>query len=208
MYPVVDEVGEAITVAVDLDAAELDDSLVPLHDPPHPALVATLVDDVLDRPFDLAAAYDTPYDCRGYRLPTEAEWEYVARAGTTTATYNHDLDDGYHLCQMPNLVLDPIAWFCGNSEGRSHEVGTREPNDWGLYDVLGNVWEWCHDWYGAYLGVSGIDPTGPSAGSLRVGRGGSWRNRARDTTAAYRFNYSPGRSVNSFGFRPLRSLVP
>lgn len=143
-------------------------------------------------------------DCPGYHLPTEAEWEYAARAGTTTATYNGDLSGDPFLC-MPSTVLDPIAWYCGNSGHTTHEVGTRQANAWGLYDLLGNVWEWCHDWYKDYPGGPVTDPTGPVAGSLRVDRGGSWNFHARFIRAAFRGGNTPGGRFDSLGFRPSRS---
>jgi formylglycine-generating enzyme required for sulfatase activity len=149
-----------------------------------------------------AAAYASPYDCPGYRLPTEAEWEYAARAGTTTATYNGDLD--VTDCSS-STVLDPIAWYCGNSGGETHEVGTLDANAWGLYDMLGNVWEWCHDWYDDYPSGSVTDPWGSGAGSYRVIRGGSWYSDAGGTRAAGRNGVTPGVRNSDIGFRPVRS---
>lgn len=142
-------------------------------------------------------------DCPGYRLPTEAEWEYAARAGTTTVTYNGDLwSDG---CVEP--VLEPIAWFCGNSGYQTHPVATKSANAWGLHDMLGNVFEWVHDWYGPY-GGDAFGPTGPSNGEIRVVRGGSWLNPAPIVRAAHRFYFPPdyrGQDLG-VGFRPARTM--
>ncbi len=153
------------------------------------------------------AVYATPYDCPGYRLPTEAEWEYAARAGTITATYNGDVDDNHLACEQPNDVLDPIAWICGNSGDTTHAVGTRAPNDWDLYDMLGNVFEWCHDLSDDYPAESATDPWGPRVGFARVLRGGSWFFYAGDTRAARRATQWPdARYMKSQGFRLVRSL--
>ncbi len=154
--------------------------------------------------------------CRGYRLPTESEWEYAARAGTTVGTYNgtSSITD----CTTPNGVLDAIAWWKGNScttppstdcSGgigcKPQAVKGKQPNGWGLYDMLGNVWEWCWDWYGTYPGTAS-DPTGPSTGSFRVRRGGSWYNDAGLTRAAKRRWGDPGDRRVNLGFRPARSV--
>lgn len=109
-----------------------------------------------------------PYNCSGYRLPTEAEWEYAYRAGTTTAFYNGGITETE--CGLdPNL--DAIGWYCGNTS-TIREVGQKEPNAWNLYDMAGNVAEWTWDWYGPYPGVV-TDPLGPLDGTARVRRGGS-----------------------------------
>lgn len=126
-----------------------------------------------------------------FRLPTEAEWEYACRAGTTSATYGN---------------LDDVAWYENNSGKETHPVGQKQPNAWGLYDMLGNVWEWCQDWYGGYPDGDVIDPVGPSSGSYRVSRGGSWFTDARRVRAAYRNYVAPGDRVDYLGFRLARSL--
>jgi formylglycine-generating enzyme required for sulfatase activity len=144
--------------------------------------------------------------CTGYRLPTEAEWEYAARAGTTTSTYNGTIDAEHLYCEQPNPVLDPIAWFCGNSGGTTHPVKQKQPNAWGLHDMLGNVWEWCWDWYDSYPGGAVTDPTGPGTGSDRVFRGGSWYDFARFVRAALRVWDDPGYRGDYLGFRPARSI--
>ncbi len=125
-----------------------------------------------------------------YRLPTEAEWEYAARAGSTTPYANDN-------------TLDVMGWYSVNSGSTSHEVAQKTSNDWGLYDMHGNVWEWCSDWYGAYTGGE-TDPTGPLSGSYRVFRGGSWYCSAGDCRSAYRFLYFPGSRYGIMGFRLSR----
>ena len=123
---------------------------------------------------------------RKYRLPTEAEWEYAARAGTTGA-YAGDLNS--------------MAWYYNNSGGKTHAVGDKEHNAWGLYDMHGNVWEWCQDWKGDYPSGSVTDPTGPSSGSNRVIRGGGWGNGAWNCRSADRDWYVPGFRDDNLGFR-------
>ena len=129
--------------------------------------------------------------CKGYRLPTEAEWEYAARAGTTGARYGE---------------LDKIAWYKSNSGSKTHAVGGKQPNKWGLHDMLGNVYEWTWDWYGPYSAGSQQDPVGPASGSHRVCRGCSWYRAARGCRAAGRSSYAPSRRLHSLGFRPARSV--
>jgi formylglycine-generating enzyme required for sulfatase activity len=125
-------------------------------------------------------------------LPTEAQWEYAARAGETGA--------------YSGGTLDEVAWYDGNSERKKHPVRTKKPNAWGLYDMLGNVWEWCADCYEEEL-EGGIDP-GASSGSIRVARGGSWRDGAIFCRVASRLDYGQSYAVDSIGFRVARSSVP
>jgi formylglycine-generating enzyme required for sulfatase activity len=142
--------------------------------------------------------------CTGYRLPTEAEWEYAARAGTAAATYNGTSVST--LCETPNPVLDPIAWFCGNRPILSVQpVKGKRANAWGLYDMLGNVQEWCWDWYGAYPTGTLTDPTGTTAGTERVGRGGSWANNAYWVRSAVRAKGPPSEGGYRGGFRTIRA---
>ncbi len=130
-----------------------------------------------------------------YRLPTEAEWEYAARAGTTTRLSYGD-DPGY-------TKLGDYAWYSANTANTTHPVGQKLANAWGLYDMAGNVWEWCLDWTGTYPGGSVTDPRGPASGSGRVVRGGGWWILgAWDCRSARRGNDFPDDRINSvLGFR-------
>jgi formylglycine-generating enzyme required for sulfatase activity len=132
-----------------------------------------------------------------YRLPTEAEWEYAARAGTSSIWFFGD-DAG---------ALSSYAWFDGNSGETTHPVGQKQPNPWGLYDMHGNVWEWVQDWYGEryYSSSMSTDPKGPSTGSSRVRRGGSWGRSAKYCRSAYRSSYSPDFHSDGVGFRLVLS---
>ena len=131
-----------------------------------------------------------------YRLPTEAEWEYAARAGTTS-TWPFGNSESY---------AGNYAWFDGNSGKTTHPVGQKYPNKWGLHDMSGNVWEWVQDWYNDkyYSRSPSTDPKGPSSGSRRVLRGGSWGNSAGSLRPADRLSLSPGNRYDSLGFRLLR----
>ncbi len=149
------------------------------------------------------AAWPTPYDCPGYRLPTEAEWEYAARAGTTTATYNGT--STLLGCEVPNPVVEPIAWYCANAGGTEHPVAAKTPSGWGLHDMLGNVDEMCHDWYGAYAGPI-VDPWGPATGTVRIARGSSHGYGAMNLRAALRGMCSTTYGNSSTGFRIVRTL--
>ncbi|MCX6879911.1 MAG: formylglycine-generating enzyme family protein [Verrucomicrobia bacterium] len=128
-----------------------------------------------------------------YRLPTEAEWEYACRAGTTT-TYSYGND-------ATAVRLGAYAWFALNSSGSTHDVGLKGSNRWGLYDMMGNVYEWCSDWYGSLPGGNVTDPTGSSSGSGRVMRGGSWTGDSSNCTASFRCSFNPTYRNSSFGFR-------
>jgi formylglycine-generating enzyme required for sulfatase activity len=127
---------------------------------------------------------------RNYRLPTESQWEYACRAGTSTAYSFGDSAD----------ALGEYGWFQGNSNG-SQPVGKKMPNAWGLYDMHGNVLEWCSDWHGDYPGGLAVDPTGSTDGSHRVTRGGFWFFSASGCRSAYRSWLVPTKRGDYLGFR-------
>ena len=129
----------------------------------------------------------------GYRLPTEAEWEYACRAGTTTA-YNTGAN-----------ISDNTGWYDTNSGDKTHPVGQKAANAWGLYDMHGNVNEWCWDWFGAYSTGAQTDPKGASSGSGRVIRGGGWIDNAKFLRSADRLNAAPSNRRGSIGFRLVRN---
>jgi len=139
----------------------------------------------------------------GYRLLTEAEWEYACRAGTQTAFCNGGITNIY--CDPVDPNLNQVGWYCGNAGSTTHDVGGKSPNGWGLYDIHGNVWEWCWDWYGSYGGTV-TDPTGPGSGSNRVKRGGSWNYVAQNCRSANRYDYTPDDRGNYLGFRLARNV--
>jgi formylglycine-generating enzyme required for sulfatase activity len=131
-----------------------------------------------------------------YRLPTEAEWEYAALGGIK--------NKGYKFCGSDNL--NDVAWNAENSGGISHQVAKKKPNSLGLYDMSGNVWEWCSDWYGSYSGNPQTDPKGPETGTDHVIRGGRWSGDAANCTASFRFHYAPENRNFGLGFRVVLSL--
>ena len=132
-----------------------------------------------------------------FRLPTEAEWEYAARGGKSK---------GYKY--SGSNTIDYVAWYNKNSSSKTHAVKTKQPNELGLYDMSGNVWEWCSDWYGSYSSSAQTNPTGPSSGSYRVLRGGSWNNYAGDCRVASRSFDSPVYGGNYSGLRLVRQFIP
>ncbi|MCL4501490.1 MAG: SUMF1/EgtB/PvdO family nonheme iron enzyme, partial [Deltaproteobacteria bacterium] len=123
-----------------------------------------------------------------YRLPTEAEWEYACRAGGAAALGDRELTA---LFREHDPFLEAVAWYCGNSARQAHPAGLKNPNAWDLYDMHGNVMEWCQDWYGAYPAGAAVDPTGPPTGVARVIRGGSWFSSAKNCRAACRAKRAP-----------------
>ena len=140
-----------------------------------------------------------------YSLPTEAQWEYAVRAGSTTELYNGAITSEYPYCDYdPNQ--DAIAWVCNNSGDKTHPVAQKTPNAWGLYDMLGNVWEWSQDWYDSkyYTSSAVTDPTGPSSGVWRVLRGGGWATDVSGCRSACRLSQFPETRIAMIGFRLLR----
>lgn len=137
------------------------------------------------------------YTGRNFRLPTEAEWEFAARGGNYSRHYKYS---------GSNYIGD-VAWYDNNSGNRTHPVGTKQPNELGLYDMSGNVYEWCSDWYGSYSSYSQSDPTGPNSGSSRVKRGGSWDDYARICRSSDRNDGTPGYSYSYLGLRLVLSQL-
>jgi formylglycine-generating enzyme required for sulfatase activity len=139
----------------------------------------------------------------GYRLLTEAEWEYACRAGSTTALSNGGITNPYSSPLDPNL--DQVGWYDGNAELTSHQVGGKAANAWGLEGMPGNVWEWCWDCYGGYPAGPVVDPLGAATGSTRVERGGGWYDFAQDCRSAARRSDVPERLFDDIGLRVART---
>ena len=144
------------------------------------------------------------YNCPGYRLPTEAEWEYAYRAGTTTAFYN----GGITSCSGTDTNASTIGWYKSNTSSATKPVGQKPPNTWGLYDMAGNVNEWPHDWYGSYGSIAVTNPSGPNSGSTRPIRGGSWSHDPVHMRAATRNIYPQHEKHGFIGLRCARTLKP
>jgi formylglycine-generating enzyme required for sulfatase activity len=140
-----------------------------------------------------------------FHLPTEAQWEYACRAGTQTS-----LNSGKEVTMVKGNCrnLNEVAWYQANSERKSHPVGKKKPNAWGLHDMHGNVWEWCKDWNGTYPTGAVTDPQGADSGSLRVFRGSCWGSHGGNCRVAYRIKGYPANCDGSSGFRLVRSSTP
>lgn len=128
-----------------------------------------------------------------FTLPTEAQWEYAARGGQKSP-------------EQPEIYagsnnINDVTWYEENSNGKTHPVATKAPNALGIYDMTGNVFEWCLDWYGSYKGGDVTNPNGPEKGKERVLRGGSWRGDAKNCRVSYRYNYGPDHNRFNLGFR-------
>lgn len=156
------------------------------------------------------------YSCPGFRLPTDAEWEYAYRAGTLTPYYSGQNDSSLCTdCTQADSNAASIAWYCQNAGLVTHPVAQKQPNAWGLYDMAGNVWEWCHDRYTSSLGAADVtNPWGDATNANRVGRGGAWYAQKapppaggpRDVRAASRGTFANTKGAGNIGFRCVRSL--
>lgn len=144
------------------------------------------------------ASISCDWSANGYRLPTEAEWEYAARGGKQSKAFKYSGSN----------ELGTVAWSRSSSGNRTHEVGIKQPNELGIYDMSGNVWEWCWDWYGsAYYSKSpNADPRGPASGSTHPLRGGGWNDIDSFCRTAVRYGYNPSKSISNYGFRVSRAF--
>lgn len=131
-----------------------------------------------------------------FRLPTEAEWEYAARGGNKSRGYKY----------AGSNTLDDVAWYDGRSFGTTYPVKQKQANELGLYDMSGNVWEWCQDWYGDYLSSPQTNPAGPSDGDCRVLRGGSWHSLTWYCRVSIRLNFTPTNRCSNLGFRLVLTI--
>jgi formylglycine-generating enzyme required for sulfatase activity len=134
---------------------------------------------------------------KNYRLPTEAEWEYAAKGGKSGKGYTYSGSND----------LNAVAWNSDNSGSKTHSIGGKQANELGIYDMSGNVWEWCSDWYDTYTSYSETNPTGASSGQLRVLRGGSWLSSANRCRTAFRFRRNPDDWYYYYGFRLVLPAV-
>ncbi|MAE69990.1 MAG: serine/threonine protein kinase [Gemmatimonadetes bacterium] len=173
-------------------------------------LDALLFCNELSRHHGFEAAYEIEGDqvtwierSDGYRLPTEAEWEYACRAGTESDFFDGAITAPFG-CTVLDPVLDQIGWYCPNGGSTTHPVGLKTPNAWDLYDTAGNVSEWCWDRFGAYPVGPVTDPAGPDTGASRVRRGGSWSEAARDCRSADRSPVDPEVRSYNLGLRLAR----
>ena len=132
---------------------------------------------------------------KNFRLPTEAEWEYAARGGKKSRGYQFS----------GSITLGDVAWYKENSGSKTHVVGTKQPNELGIYDMAGNVWEWCQDWYDQYSESSQNNPTGAASGAERVCRGGAWGSLAVSCRSSERDRCSPTYSCDNLGLRLILS---
>ena len=130
-----------------------------------------------------------------FRLPTEAEWEFAARGGNQSR----------HTQYSGSSRIDDVAWYEDNSVNKTHPVKSKQPNELGIYDMAGNVWEWCQDWKGSYSSSAQTNPTGSSSGSNRVKRGGSYDDSPRRCCSSYRLSYSPNCVSYGLGLRLVLS---
>ncbi len=153
------------------------------------------------------SAGKTIFDCPAFRLPSEAEWEYAYRAKTTTAYYNGDNDTACYICTTPEAKANAIAWYCANASDRTHPVGRKMPNAWGLSDMAGNVEEWTQDWHAIALGNKDAkDPLNTTPATYRTTRGGRFDGHPKFLRAANRTRRSPTNKDYQVGFRVVRTV--